>query len=123
MDGPSRAVGGTAAVGSEKEQLGCRYLEGRGLRLVARNYRCRHGELDLVMRDGDTLVFVEVRFRRSTGFGGAASSVDGHKQQRLALAAGHYLQSHPSPLACRFDVLAIGAGDHINWIKDAFNVE
>lgn len=125
MDGPGRtATAATkAAVGSEKEQLGCRYLEGRGLRLVARNYRCRHGELDLVMRDGDTLVFVEVRFRRSTRFGGAAQSVDGHKQQRLAAAAGHYLQSHPSPLACRFDVLAIGAADQIDWIKDAFSVE
>jgi putative endonuclease len=111
------------AVGSEKEQVGCRYLEDRGLRLVERNYRCRHGELDLVMRDGATLVFVEVRFRRSTRFGGAAESVDGHKQQRLTAAAGHYLQRHPSPLACRFDVLAIGAGDHIDWIKDAFIVE
>jgi len=125
MDGPGCIARGAtrAAVGSEKEQLGCRYLEGRGLRLVARNYRCRHGEIDLVMRDGDTLVFVEVRFRRSTRFGGAASSVDGHKQQRLAAAAGHYLQSHPSPLACRFDVLAIGAADQIDWIKDAFSVE
>lgn len=111
------------AVGSEKEQVGCRYLEDRGLRLVERNYRCRHGELDLVMRDGATLVFVEVRFRRSTRFGGAAESVDGYKQQRLTAAAGHYLQRHPSPLACRFDVLAIGAGDHIDWIKDAFIVE
>jgi putative endonuclease len=125
MDGPNRAAGGAtkAAVGSEKEQVACRYLEGRGLRLVARNYRCRHGEIDLVMRDGDTLVFVEVRFRCSTRFGGAASSVDGHKQQRLTAAAGHYLQGHPCPLACRFDVLAMGPGDLINWIKDAFSVE
>jgi putative endonuclease len=122
---PSRTAGGATgvAVGSEKEQVACLYLEGRGLRLVARNYRCRHGELDLVMRDDNTLVFVEVRFRHSTRFGGAAESVDAHKQQRLAAAAGHYLQRHPSLLACRFDVLAIGAGDHIDWIKDAFNVE
>lgn len=110
-------------MGQAKEQAACRYLEGRGLRLVARNHRCRHGEIDLIMRDADTLVFVEVRYRHSQRFGGAAQSVDIHKQRRLAAAAGHYLQAHPSPLPCRFDVLAIGANDHIDWIRNAFTVD
>ena len=112
-----------AVIGGEKEQIACRYLEGQGLRLLARNHRCRHGEIDLVMRDADTLVFVEVRYRRSQRFGTAAESVDAHKQRRLAAAAGHYLQGHPSPLPCRFDVLAIGADDCIDWIRHAFSVE
>jgi putative endonuclease len=110
-------------VGGEKEDVACRYLEGRGLRLVTRNHRCRHGEIDLVMRDGDTLVFVEVRYRRSQRFGSAADSVDVRKQRRLTAAAGHYLQRHPTPLPCRFDVLAIGAGDRVDWIRHAFTIE
>lgn len=112
-----------AAVGEAKEQAACRYLEGQGLYLVARHHRCRHGEIDLIMRDADTLVFVEVRYRRSQRFGGAAQSVDIHKQRRLTAAAGHYLQRHPSTLPCRFDVLAIGANDRIDWIRHAFIVE
>jgi putative endonuclease len=102
-----------------------RYLEGQGLRIVARNWRCRHGEIDLVMLDrasGDgELVFVEVRYRRSERFGGALASVDRHKQRRLRAAAGQYLQSHPTELPCRFDVLAIGDGDAVHWIRSAFD--
>jgi putative endonuclease len=112
-----------ASVGDAKEEIACRYLEGQGLRLLARNHRCRHGEIDLVMRDAETLVFVEVRYRRSQAFGGAAQSVDAHKQRRLVSAAGHYLQIHPTHLPCRFDVLAIGAGDRIDWIRHAFSIE
>jgi putative endonuclease len=111
------------SVGDAKEQMACRYLQGQGLRLLARNHRCRHGEIDLIMRDADTLVFVEVRYRSSQRFGGAAQSVDAHKQRRLAAAAGHYLQGHPSPLPCRFDVLAIGVGDRIDWIRHAFSID
>jgi putative endonuclease len=90
------------------------------LRPIARNHRCRQGEIDLVMRDGDTLVFVEVRYRRGERFGTPAETVDRHKQRRLVAAAGHYLQGHPSPLPCRFDVVAIGGGDRIEWLKNAF---
>jgi putative endonuclease len=111
------------SIGGLKEDVACRYLEGRGLRLVARNHRCRQGEIDLVMRDADILVFVEVRYRRSQRFGSAAESVDVHKQRRLTAAAGHYLQGHPSPLPCRFDVLAIGADDRIDWIRNAFSTD
>lgn len=95
----------------------------RGLRLIGRNHRCRFGELDLVMRDGAVLVFVEVRYRRSTRFGGPAETVDPRKQRRLAAAAADYLQKHPSMLPCRFDVVAISGGqDRIEWLKNAFSL-
>lgn len=100
----------------------------RGLRPVAANAGYRFGELDLVMREGDTLVFIEVRYRRSAGFGGAAASVDRRKMQRLAMAAQAFLAAHP-PLArlpCRFDVAAItGSAEApvIDWIRDAFRLD
>lgn len=108
-------------VGDAKERLARRYLEGQGLRLLAEQFRCRHGEVDLVMRDGGTLVFIEVRYRRSERFGGATASVDRRKQARLAAAAAFYLQRHPSALPCRFDVVAIGDGDRVEWIRHAFD--
>jgi putative endonuclease len=107
--------------GDAKEGIARRFLEDRGLTLVAHNVRCRHGEIDLVMRDEQTLVFVEVRYRRSDRFGGAAASVDRRKQARLMAAAGYYLQRHPTDLPCRFDVVAIGAQDHVQWIQNAFD--
>lgn len=113
----------TASIGEDKERLALAFLQGQGLRLIARNHRCRRGEIDLVMRDGDTLVFVEVRFRRSTRFGTPAETVDFHKQKRLAAAASHYLQQYPTNLPCRFDVLAVSGNNRINWIRDAFHVE
>lgn len=113
----------SARVGADKERLAGDYLQAQGLELVTRNYRCRRGEIDLVMRERGVLVFVEVRFRRSDRYGGAAATVDAHKQRRLAAAAAHYLGQHPNPLPCRFDVLALGGGDRIDWIKDAFYVE
>jgi len=106
--------------GDDKEVLARRCLERHGLRHVAHNVRCRHGEIDLVMRDAGTLVFVEVRYRRSERFGGAMASVDQRKQSRLTAAAGYYLQQHPTDLPCRFDVVAIGAGDQLQWIQHAF---
>jgi len=73
------------------------------------------------MRDGDTLVFVEVRYRASSRFGTPAETVDLRKQRRVATAAKHYLQAHPSVLPCRFDVVAIGGQDRIEWVKNAFD--
>ncbi len=110
------------ALGQRKERLAESFLIAQGLRSVARNHRCRFGEIDLVMREQDTLVFVEVRYRRSNRFGGAAASVDTHKQHRLIQAARDYLMRHPTPLACRFDVVAIGAADEIQWIRQAFSL-
>jgi putative endonuclease len=110
-------------VGGDKERLARSFLEKRGLHLLERNYGCRRGEIDLVMRDADTLVFVEVRFRASSRFGTPAETVDIHKQRRLAAAAAHYLQRHPTSLPCRFDVVALGGTNSIEWIRSAFNVE
>ena len=115
--------GDKTGVGADKERLAEAYLRRQGLRLVARNYRCRRGEIDLVMRDGGELVFVEVRYRASSRFGGAAGSVDVFKQRRLIAAAGHYLGANPSPLPCRFDVVAISGADRIDWIKNAFEAD
>jgi putative endonuclease len=113
----------TVAVGGDKERLACAYLEERGLRLVTRNYRCRRGEIDLIMRDADNLVFVEVRYRASTRFGTPAETVGPRKRRRLAAAAAHYLMRHPTRLACRFDILAITGAREIDWIRNAFDVQ
>lgn len=113
------------AIGRDAESLAERFLARRGLVPVSRNYRCRRGEIDLVMRDADTLVFVEVRRRTSRAFGGGADSVDARKQARLVAAAEHYLMAnrigddHP----CRFDVVAIDGPARrtaIRWVSDAF---
>jgi putative endonuclease len=111
----------TRDLGADKERLARVYLEGQGLRLVARNYRCRRGEIDMVMRDAGALVFVEVRYRAWDRYGGAAASIGLAKQRRLLAAASHFLQHLSLDLPCRFDVVAIGAGDRIDWIRDAFN--
>ena len=109
------------ATGTRQEARARRHLEAQGLKLVAANVACRQGEVDLVMRDGGTLVFVEVRYRAGTGYGGAAASVDRRKQRRLVAAAGYYLSRHPTDLPCRFDVVAIGADDRVQWIRHAFD--
>lgn len=106
--------------GREAENLAATFLQGQGLRLVARNYRCRMGEIDLIMEQDGTLVFVEVRMRRSAGFGGAAASITAHKQRKLIHAAQHYLQQQTRQPPCRFDALLLD-GDTIEWIKDAFS--
>ncbi|NEX18860.1 YraN family protein [Thiorhodococcus mannitoliphagus] len=113
----------TTAIGRDKERLAEKFLVSQGLKLQARNHRCRFGEIDLVMFDGDTLVFIEVRYRRNERFGTAAETVDARKQQRLIKTARHYLQRTPTMLPCRFDVVAINGEDHINWIRHAFALE
>lgn len=107
-------------LGDLKEKQARDYLERQGLRHVASNVRCKRGELDLVMHDGDTLVFIEVRFRTTGRFGGAAASIDSRKQARLSAAAAYYLQRHPVDLPCRFDVIAIDGAGAIQWIRHAF---
>lgn len=107
--------------GQAAERLAAAWLQDRGLRILERNYRCRTGEIDLIARDGDTLVFVEVRLRRSRAYGGAAASVHEAKQRRLVSAARHYLMDRAeSP--CRFDVIVLDALDaqRIEWLRDAF---
>ena len=108
--------------GAQAEALAERFLAGRGLKLVTRNHRCRGGEIDLIMQDGNSLVFVEVRLRTHKGFGSAAESVAARKQQRIILAAQHYLAGLGTQPRCRFDVIATDALDpaRIEWIRDAF---
>jgi putative endonuclease len=108
------------ALGDTQERNARAFLEQAGLDFVASNIRCRLGEVDLVMRDGHTLVFVEVRYRSSDRFGGAAASVDRRKQARLTAAAAYFLKRLPVTPACRFDVIAIGPAGQINWIRHAF---
>lgn len=115
------------AIGLLGEELALATLLANGLRLVTRNYRCKLGELDLVMLDGDTLVLVEVRTRARNDYGGAAASVDWAKQRRLVLAAEHLLMKRKelSRYPARFDVVAITTGDpeaRIDWIKSAFTL-
>lgn len=108
--------------GERYERRAEQFLLGRGLYLIERNYQCKLGEIDLIMRSDDTLVFVEVRYRKNTHFGGAAASVSPAKQQRLRRAALSYLQSkglNESRQSCRFDLVAC-EGTDINWIANAF---
>ena len=119
-----RGTGSTRTVGSRAEQLAFQYLVSRGLRPVHRNFRTRGGEVDLIMRDADCLVFVEVRFRQSSGFVTASHTVDRHKQRRITRTAALYLardrRSAGAPV--RFDVVAIegASGERVEWIRDAF---
>jgi len=107
--------------GRHAENLAAAFLQQRGLKLVERNYRCRFGEIDLVARDGKTLVFVEVRMRTSDRFGGAAASITAAKRAKLLRAARHYLAGTARAPACRFDALLVdGADNSIEWLKDAF---
>ena len=108
--------------GAQAEDLACAHLERAGLNLLTRNYRCPQGEIDLVMEDRDTLVFVEVRYRRTNTFGTPAETVDKRKQARLQAAAGHFLRAHNADRACRFDVVAVSGHDaRIEWLRNAFD--
>lgn len=113
--------------GRAAETRACRHLQKLGLQLMESNFRCAAGELDLIMRDGDTLVFVEVRYRRRADYGQGFETVDARKQGRLIRAAQTWLTRHGHHnKPCRFDVLSIGPGsdEHgIQWIPDAFEVE
>ena len=110
--------------GKDAEAHACRYLQARGLQVVQRNYHSRRGEIDLVMQDKDSLVFVEVRYRRQSGFGSAAESVDRYKQSKLIACANHYIQTFPeiTRQPCRFDVVTMGGDmNSIEWIRNAFS--
>ena len=115
------------AAGDAAETLALGWLQARGLMLVERNYRVARGpgapggEVDLIMRERDgTIVFVEVRVRRDTRFGGAAASVGVAKQQRLVFAATHFLRTLRALPPCRFDVVAVD-GERIEWLRAAFD--
>ncbi len=106
--------------GKKAEDVACSFLQKNGLSLIQRNYQCRYGEIDLIMLDADTLVFIEVRYRKSNHFGSAAASVDKNKQRKLVFTANHFLQTHPSSQPMRFDVVALTPEEPPNWITNAF---
>ena len=116
------------ARGDAVETAALGFLQRHGLRLLARNAQARGGELDLVMLDGETLVFVEVRYRATSAFGGGAASVDAGKRRKLVRAAQAFLLRHPqhADTPCRFDVID-AAGDpatpRIEWLKDAVRAD
>ena len=121
-----RRLGKPGVIGRDAEGIAERFLSRRGLMLVSRNYRCRRGEIDLVMRDTDVLVFVEVRRRSTRAFGGGLDSVDARKRARLVAAAEHYLMVNRigDDRPCRFDVVAIdgpSSSATIDWIRSAFD--
>lgn len=115
------------SAGERAEALALEHLQQHGMALVCRNYRvargphARGGEIDLILRERDgTLVFVEVRSRAATTFGGALASVTAPKQQRIVLAARHYLARLGHMPPCRFDVVAI-EGNRVQWVRAAFD--
>ncbi|MBI2772522.1 MAG: YraN family protein [Burkholderiales bacterium] len=124
MDFPRKTAVTTKQAGDAAEDRALAHLVAAGLRLVARNYRTPGrggGEIDLLMREPDgTLVFVEVRRRTTSAFGGAAASVGGIKQRRIIFAARHYLMRLAQLPPCRFDVVGVQAGQ-VEWIKAAFD--
>ncbi len=106
--------------GVAAEELAARYLATQGLRVIVRNYRCRFGEIDLIAKDGEALVFVEVRLRRSGRFGGALASITPAKQKKLIATARCYLSGLRDVPSCRFDAILLDALDarRIEWLRD-----
>ncbi len=107
-------------IGENAEEQAHNFLIKAGLKPVTRNFRCKQGELDLIMLDGLALVIVEVRFRKSDRYGSAAESITTAKQSRIIAATHYYLSTKKTDCPIRFDVVAISGDGHINWIKNAF---
>ncbi len=108
--------------GLPAENLAASYLIERGLKLLVKNYHSRFGEIDLIMQDENTLVFVEVRLRTTQRFGNAGASITKQKQAKLIRTALHYLQQH-GQVACRFDAVLMNKADvdHLVWLRNAFD--
>lgn len=118
----------SGSVGRQAEVMALGHLRAQGLETITTNFRCRMGEIDLVMRDGNCLVFAEVRFRSENRFAAAAGSVDHHKQRKIIRTAAAFLGRNPQYGNCavRFDVVGLDQSDgrtSIKWIKDAFRPE
>ncbi|MDP2810536.1 MAG: YraN family protein [Rhodocyclaceae bacterium] len=114
----------TQIKGAAAEERAARHLAERGIIVIGRNFRVRGGEIDLICRDGAVVVFVEVRLRRRSDYGGAAASITATKQAKVILAARHWLAQHGqydnSP--CRFDCVLMD-DDNIEWLKNAFTAD
>jgi putative endonuclease len=118
----------STAIGQNAEDLALQFLQSKGMQLIERNYRCKMGEIDLIMRHDAGLVFAEVRYRKHSKFGSGAETVDQRKQQKILNSAEHFLQSHSkyAALPCRIDVVSISAAQKsadqqpdIDWIPNA----
>ncbi|MEM1243511.1 MAG: YraN family protein [Pseudomonadota bacterium] len=112
-------------IGKNAEISAKAFLQQQGLQPIAENFRCKRGEIDLIMRDKACLVFIEVRYRKNANFGGAKASIDYHKQQKIITAAQYYLQTKKltHQCQCRFDVVCMDQQQKIDWIKNAFYAE
>lgn len=114
----------TSETGARYEQLAAKHIQDSGLAIVTQNYRSKGGEIDLIAKDSNTIVFIEVKYRRHTSFGSAIEQVTQSKMHKLRRCAEHYIQYNNIKQPCRFDVIGI-SGDHaaapnIDWIKNAF---
>ena len=107
--------------GMEQEQRACEHLQLQGMSLITQNFSCKMGEIDLIMRDKNSLVFVEVRYRADNSFGGAAASVTKNKQRKIIKTALFYCQRYALKADMRFDVVAIESDNQIQWIPSAFD--
>ena len=111
--------------GADAESRAAEWLSARGLGVIAQNWRCRFGEIDLVLQDGATVVFAEVRLRANPRFGGAAASIDARKQAKLVASAQLFLAARPAlrTRPCRFDAVLLGDanGNDVEWIRNAFD--
>lgn len=119
-------MGKTQQIGQTAEEFACQYLQKQGLKLISRNYRCRVGEIDLIMQDSKDLIFIEVRCRQNSYFGNGAESVTHTKQKKLIKTAHYYLQQQKldDKNGCRFDVISLASQDStakVEWIKNAFS--
>ncbi len=120
-----------ADLGNRAEQTAAAFLRGRGLRILARNYRVPRGEIDIIAEDAGTLAFVEVRMRSGSSHGGALESIDHRKRRRIITAARHYLAQLPdAEPPCRFDAMLLhptaGGKPHgfaVEWLRDAFSAD
>ena len=112
--------------GEQAEQIACDYLQQQSLSFISKNYHCRRGEIDLIMQEGDSLVFIEVRYRKSAQFGSALESITVQKQKKIIITAQYYLSQHTHSVSSyRFDVVAITSDKkhaNIEWVKDAFQL-
>ena len=110
--------------GAASEAAAASFLKSKGLQIIDQNFRCKMGEIDLIAREKDTLVFIEVRHRKSTRFGSPAETVNYHKQQKIIKTSLYYLQIHKLDAPCRFDIIESQKyfkSYRFNWIKSAFD--
>ncbi|MFV2056150.1 MAG: YraN family protein [Thiohalomonadales bacterium] len=118
--------GSTTQQGLDAESRVLNFLQKKGLHLIERNFRCKLGEIDLIMRHQRDVAFVEVRMRNNTSFGHAVETITRNKQLKIIRAASYYLQLNPrfAQMGCRFDVVSVTKrmdhGENFDWIEDAF---